>query len=127
MGDTRARRDEILETSVELREWAVGLREWSRGVREASVAHRRRSDLARWTGPHLALDLLAERPGLPCMGPVWMSELGAALTTVHGLGAADAARALRRGLLVAGYPLDVDFVAAADAFEIIEHALRHRR
>ncbi|MDZ5661695.1 hypothetical protein SFC79_07975 [Nocardioides sp. S-58] len=61
--------------------------------------------------------------GLPALGPVWTNELRTVLRDLHGLDETEAGKALERGLLIAGYPLDVDFVAAADAFEIIEHGL----
>ena len=57
------------------------------------------------------------------MGQVEVSDLFVILVDQHGFEVMDAVRALATGLAVAGYPLDHDSVSAADALDILHHAV----
>jgi hypothetical protein len=126
--DVAPSRTEVQQTNKALREWATGLRVWSRHVRDISAAERER---ARRSGAHpmasRALSAARRDPSvlvLPPLGTVSAAELAAVLRASHGLGEEESRRALARGMLLTGYPLEADRVASADAFEVIEHALR---
>ena len=121
---------DVLQANRALREWATGLRAWSRHVRESSAAER---DRTRRSGTHLAAtsacaETTAARADvtLPSLGTVSTVELEAVLRTSHGLSRAESSRALLKGMLLTGYPLEADRVASADAFEVIDHALGPR-
>ena len=75
------------------------------------MSHRRRS-----AGPASAA------PRLPSMGVVSVAELSAILTEQPGSCAEAVGRAIGVALLVAGYPADIDVVAAADAFDVLDNA-----
>lgn len=98
-----------------------GLRRWIGKVR---VVARRGWDLVlalrrRRTG--VAAPSQAEEPSL---GDVSVTELFTVLVDQHDFQVRPAVTAIALGLAEAGYPPDHDRVSAADAFAIIEYALR---
>lgn len=68
----------------------------------------------------------AGAPVFPGLGYVRVSELFQVLVDSHGLTVMHAVRELGTAMLAAGYPMDVDEVSAADAFDILDCAV-HRR
>lgn len=63
---------------------------------------------------------------LPSLGELEVPTLLDILVGHHGFGVEHAVSAVTMGMFVAGYPLHHDRVTAADAFEIVEAALRER-
>lgn len=117
-----------------LRERAGGLgslirraRNGSDGGRITEIAPRERRDLR---SPHAApspdIDVQTCGYMVPCLGLIGVDELVEIVASRGSLEAEDATRAVQRGVLCAGYRTDCDDVTAADAFDIVEEALRFR-
>ncbi|MGY2701967.1 hypothetical protein [Nocardioides sp. URHA0032] len=126
---------QIALRSESLRQHATTLRAWSRAARARSQASRR---VARGRRPPLsdlgAPPALPPLPAaqevdvedeVPCLGPVPITDLFVMLVDDHGLSVGDAVRGLAVETAAAGYPLDVDAISAADAFDVIL-AILHR-
>ena len=124
-------RTEILRTNHALRQWAGSLR--VRGERARAACRGRRLSAAPWERPAgdatpvgraEADESTNPEPRLPSMGTVPVTELFAILVDQHGMAVVDAVRALIEAMVVAGYPSDHPWVSAADAFDIIDRAVR---
>ena len=136
VNDAPVRGNEVLLANQALREWSAGLRHWSRCSRDESSSHRQRAQalrkreapLARTAGaPLRELEPCVEvEPELPTLADVDIDELRTILTTCHGFGVDEAASAVVLGLLAAGYPSRCQSVVTADAFDVIETAVRNR-
>jgi hypothetical protein len=63
---------------------------------------------------------------LPSLGAIGVEELQRVLVERHGFARIAASRAVVDGLWSCGYPRDYEEVVAADAFEIVDRALRDR-
>ena len=132
--------EDVLSSNHALREWAAGLREWSRVAREVAAMQRTRSIEFRetrlttrrtydgvWGSADPSPTTGAEAgPTTPGLGEVQLSELFTVLVDHHGFGFMDAVQTLTTALTFAGYPVEADEVAAADAFEIVDWAVSHR-
>jgi hypothetical protein len=137
-----ALREQILRSNLALRDWAAGLRQRSASAREAARARRAapagptvptvpavpmvQSGTVPGTVPAAGLGAWAVASHLgpmPPLGQVEVSDLFVILVDQHGFEVMDAVRALATGLAVAGYPLDHDSVSAADALDILHHAV----
>ena len=127
--------NEVLAANRALREWAAALRYWSRAARHSSVMQREHAGALKGSG---RAGYLVEEPGasgydecvedgLILLDDVLRSELFTLLVEHHAFSTSEAERALALGLLIAGYPSDFPEILAADAFDIVESALRHRR
>ena len=126
MSGAQTTADEVLMASRSLREWSVGLRHWSRSARQASCLRRQRAQEVNIGGlPQRQAGAVAVQ-ALPPLGMVRGSELVSFLVRGHGFGHVEAEAAVAVGMLVAGYPGDYGLVSAADAFDVVEHAVRHR-
>jgi hypothetical protein len=121
------RHDEIRATSAALRAWSEGLRAWSRATREASAGGRQAPRPAQAAAQAAVPPHVAGRGGIPALEPVPVRELRDLLVHAHGFSPARADRALAAGMLVAGYPVGYDRLAAADAFALVEDILRQPR
>ena len=122
--------EEILRSNQAVRQWAAGLRD--RGTRARAESRHRRARAGAAVGPppltrrpQPAPDLPGFDPaGLPSLGEVRVEELVAILVDDHGFAVARAERALAHGMMICGYPRGHDSVVAADAFEVVERAVR---
>jgi hypothetical protein len=122
-----ARGEEVLRANRAARDWAAGLRRWSTSARESSTVQRARAVAARSAVRQLGSNGGGPRPpGLPGLGSVRASDLVDWLVQSHDLTTIEAERAIRVGMLAAGYPADYAEVSAVDAFDVLETAARHR-
>ncbi|MFS0885408.1 hypothetical protein [Aeromicrobium sp. 179-A 4D2 NHS] len=134
MSGEDATRAEILQANRALRDWAEGLRTWSKNARDNAATQRHRAEaLVRskvgataspFAEPLPYIDVHTGRDGLPCLDLIGVTELVDIVMERAGLSRPAAARAVHRGVLCAGYRNDSDRVTAADAFDIVEDAVR---
>ena len=127
--------EEILLANMALREWSTGLRNWSKSARLAASAQRQRAHGLKLgpstsrrgeTSPADRSEAVASG-ALPSLGSVSTSELLTLLVRRHSFTPLGARQAITVGMLMAGYPSDCVDIAAADAFDVVEHSLGHPR
>ena len=125
-------RADILQANRALRDWAAGLRAWSQNARDTSALQRARAQAlvhagaprSPYTEPSRYIDVHTGRDGLPCLDLIDVDELVDIVMGRVGMRRQAAVRAVRRGVLCAGYRNDSESVTAAGAFDIVEDARR---
>lgn len=110
------------------------VRYWSRAAREA-VARRRvrgrppalpRPEDSSFDETWLLLSACAPDDGLPTLDLVAVEELTEIVAARSDGSLESARRAVRRGVLCAGYTPESRHITTADAFDVVEEALRFR-
>ncbi len=127
---TPVHRAQILDASAALRAWSEDVRAWSRSTRRVAAAVRLarhdRADLG-WPDAGESRAVVGTGAPLPVVGPLAVADLLDILVHDHGIDPRQAWRSLALAMLGAGYPPDSDRVAAADAFDVVHHALAGSR
>lgn len=123
--------DEVLAASTVLRERSAALRTWSSAARAASSAERDRARALRQAcaqgareTPRRSAHPRREVALLPALGSIEAEELRVILVRCHGFTEAAAALAVTTGMWIAGYPETSLELGAADAFDVMDHALQ---